>query len=145
MCYKDFGNIFNKIFVCFDFPPSFISLRFSDEWSREQSGGIPQNNTEQEMISWAKNPQYYINCKKPTDLYISLLQKDGRMNKSKFPFSDYTRKACIVITKTSEKKKLDKFNSDKIYLISKIRQHRENSMFIDNSSRRVYYINLYFN
>ena len=33
MCFEDFRSIFNKIFLCQDFPPNIIDVRFYDEWN----------------------------------------------------------------------------------------------------------------
>lgn len=79
MCFSDFRKIFNKLFVCIDFPDSFVGVRFADEWSENESGGIPVNNTEDEFLKWAQNPQYYMKLEKDSDVSISLLQKDGKI------------------------------------------------------------------
>ena len=70
MCFKDFRNIFNKIFLCQDFPPNIIGVRFYDEWNIENSGGLPLHSTEQEFIDFYKNPQYYIEIKQPGKIFI---------------------------------------------------------------------------
>jgi len=130
MCFKDFRNLFGKIFICYDFPPSIIGLRFFDKWTVEQSGGLPINNTEREFKAFAKNPQYYLNLKKDVGVFISLLQKDGRLTKSKFPFPEITRKACIIIMRANNgKQRLDTFDNDLTVEITPIRQHREISIY----------------
>lgn len=129
MCFSDFRKLYTKIFVSIDFPPSFVGFRFYDKWTEEESGGLPINNTEQEFKSWANNPQYYINIKKSTVVFISLLQNDGRLTKSKFPFPEATRKACLIISKVQGKNSLEAFDDKKTFLISPVRQHRENSLY----------------
>ncbi len=79
MCFSDFRKIFNKLFVCIDFlPDSYVGVRFFDEWTEQDSGGIPLNNTEDEFYKWASNPQYYLKLERDSDVSISLLQKDGK-------------------------------------------------------------------
>lgn len=104
-------------------------MRFIDEWSKEESGGLPVKNTQPEFVSWAKNPQYYLKLNKDTTIYLALLQPDGRMTKSKFPYPETTKKACIVISKALGKKKLNQFGETEPIFISPVRQHRENSVF----------------
>jgi len=79
MCFSDFRKIFNKLFVCIDFPDSYVGIRCNDEWTENDSGGIPLNNTEEEFFRWAQNPQYYMKLEKDSDVSISLLQKDGNL------------------------------------------------------------------
>ena len=128
MCFSDFRKIFTRLFLCIDFPNSYTGILFREKWTKEESGGIPINNTPEEIKSWANNPQYYVKLQKETTFYISLMQQDGRLTNKKFPYADYTLKTCLVISKTEGKKKLTSFDSEKAMIISQIRQHRENSI-----------------
>ncbi len=128
MCFSDFRKIYTRLFLCIDFPNSYTGILFRDKWTKEESGGIPINNTPEEMKSWANNPQYYLKLQKETTFYISLMQLDGRLTNKKFPYADYTLKTCLVISKTEGNKKLPSFDSEKAITISQIRQHRENSI-----------------
>ncbi len=98
MCYSDFRKLFSKLFVCIDFPESFIGFMFYDNWTKEESGGLPINNTQKEFSDWSKNPQYYLKLNKESEVMISIMQEDGRLNNSKFPFGESTRKCCLVIS-----------------------------------------------
>jgi len=129
MCFSDFRNIYTRLFFCIEFPPSYVGLLFKDKWTVEESGGIPINNKPEEMKSWAKNPQYYLKLEKETNIYISLMQKDGRLTNKKFPYADYTLKNCLIISNTKGKNKLTTFDSSNAINISQIRQHRENSVY----------------
>ena len=128
MCFSDFRQIFNKIYLCLDFPPTFISIRFYDKWTINESGGIPILNKPNEALEFAKNPQYYISFSKKTNCYISLQQNDGRLTKEKFPYVNCTRKNCIIIFKANSKQRLEKYEGNRIYKVSSIKQHRENGL-----------------
>lgn len=104
-------------------------MRFIDGWTSAESGGLPVKNTEPEFIAWAKNPQYYLKLNRDTSVYMALLQPDGRMTKSKFPYPETTKKACIIISKALGKKRLTSFTETEHTFISPVRQHRENSVF----------------
>ena len=110
MRYSDFRKIFNNIFFCQNFPPNFIGVRFYDEWTKENSGGLPLHNTTQELIDFFRNPQYYFQIKKPGKIIISLLQNDGRLYGAKFPFEEYVKKVCLIIFKTNSDDPIDSFN-----------------------------------
>jgi Ca2+-binding EF-hand superfamily protein len=128
MCFHDFRQIFSKIFMCYDFPASIVGIRYYDKWTVEQSGGIPINNTNKELNSFAKNPQFYLRLEKDCTVNFALMQNDGRMTKSKFPYSEYTKKACLIIAKTNSKERMNVFNNDMMVEISPVRQHREISI-----------------
>ena len=116
------------MFLCVDFPPSTIGIRFYDKWTTAESGGLPINNLPKEFISWVKNPQYYIKVEKNTTIFISLIQNDGRLTKDKFPYPSVTKKACIIVAKADKKKKLISYDKSEIKNVSSVRQHRENSL-----------------
>ena len=109
MRFSDFRKIFNQIFLCQNFPPNFIGVRFYDEWTKENSGGLPLHNTEQEFIDFFTNPQYYFEIKKSGKVIICLLQNDGRLNGVKFPFEQYIKKVCLIIFKTKKEMPIDSF------------------------------------
>ena len=124
----NFRQIYNKLFICINFPPTFIGIRFKDKWTTSESGGIPLKNTPAECLNFAKNPQYYVSFAKQTKCYISILQKDGRLTKEKFPYQNCTRKNCLVIFKVNSKKKIEKYEEKNVLQVSSVRQHRENSI-----------------
>jgi hypothetical protein len=100
-----------------------------DNWTTNESGGLPVNNTQSEFDAWGKNPQYYLKVTKATNIYISLLQPDGRMTKQKFPYPGVTQKASIIISKAQGKRRIKSFVDTEHIYISPVRQHRENSVF----------------
>jgi len=48
-------------------------------WTKQNSGGTPIKNTEQNNEDWAKNPQYLLDLQEDADLFLSLGQPDGRL------------------------------------------------------------------
>ena len=121
-------KIFTNVYVCIDFPDSFIGIRFYDAWTHRESGGLPINNTEKERKAFSKNPQYYIKVKQKTSIQITLLQNDGRLTSSKFPYSDYIRKNCLVLTPVNNKTKLNTFENSTEIEITAVKSYRENTI-----------------
>jgi len=56
MCYSDWRDIYNNMFVCIDFPEKWTGIRFTSEWTPECSGGTPSPMTEENKTKWALNP-----------------------------------------------------------------------------------------
>ena len=110
MRYSDFRKIFNNIFFCQNFPPNFIGVRFYDEWTKENSGGLPLHSTKQEFRDFFTNPQYYFEIKKPGKIIITLLQNDGRLYGAKFPFEQYIKKVCLIVFKTKNEMPINTFD-----------------------------------
>ena len=110
MRFSDFRKIFNNIFFCQNFPPNFIGVRFYDEWTKENSGGLPFNNTRQEIADFFTNPQYLFQLNKPGKIIINLLQNDGRLYGAKFPFEQYVKRVCLIVFKTKNDMPADSFN-----------------------------------
>lgn len=119
--------------MCIDFPDTYLGIRFFDGWTKAESGGLPINNLEKERKAFAKNPQYYINVRKKTSFQISLLQNDGRMTSLKFPYADYIRKNCIVLTPVKSKAKLETFDNTAETEITPVKCYRENTIVKDLS------------
>ena len=110
MRFSDFRKIFNNIFFCQNFPPSYIGVRFYDKWTNKNSGGLPIHNTEKEFRDFFLNPQYYFELKKPGRVIICLLQNDGRLYGEKFPFQKYVKKVCLLVFKTKNDSPIDNFD-----------------------------------
>ena len=110
MRFSDFRKIFNNIFFCQNFPPSYIGVRFYDKWTNKNSGGLPIHNTEKEFRDFFLNPQYYFELKKPGKVIICLLQNDGRLYGEKFPFQKYVKKVCLLVFKTKNDSPIDNFD-----------------------------------
>ena len=58
MCFSDFRQIYNKLFICKNFPPSFIGVRIYGSWTKNESGGLPVNSTQEK--TFYSNPQIYL-------------------------------------------------------------------------------------
>lgn len=132
MSFNDFRKIFSKIYICIDFPPDVLSIRFSnDRWDSRSSGGVPVNNSPKEMEDWSKNPQYYMYVPKDNcELVISLVQRDGRSFNDVFPYSKNVKKCCLIIMNANKtgKKKMECFDGNEVKHISPIRACRENTI-----------------
>ena len=121
MRYSDFRKVFNNFFFCQNFPPNYIGVRFYDQWTIENSGGIPQSNTQQEFEDLMKNPQYYINKRKKGKLIINLLQEDSRL--IGFKPAEFNKKVCVTLFKTKDEKRKNTFND--IVKMSLVIQRRD--------------------
>ena len=109
MCFSDFRNVFNKLFICKSFPSSYIGLRIFGKWTLNESGGLPINSRQEK--TFYNNPQYYFNKKTDGMVTISLLQNDGRLVEPKFPFPKTINKVCLLIFKTQRKEKVKNLNN----------------------------------
>ena len=110
MRFSDFRKIFNNIFFCQNFPPTIIGVRFYDKWTKENSGGLPLHNTNQEFIDFFRNPQYYFQINKAGRVIICLLQEDGRLYGTKFPFEEYIKKVCLIVFKVKNENPINTFD-----------------------------------
>ena len=109
MCFSDFRNIFNKLFICKSFPPSFIGLRIFGQWTREETGGLPINQKQEK--TFFNNPQYYLSKATDGPMTISLLQNDGRLVEPKFPYPKTINKVCLLIFETQQKRRVKDLNN----------------------------------
>lgn len=110
MCFEDFLRVYNKLFICINFPPSYVGFRAHGKWIvGKESGGLPLTGSQPEWQSFFKNPQYYlqINNFEGKNVYISLLQDDGRLLEPKFPFPNSVKKACLIICKVNSKNRVE--------------------------------------
>ena len=119
MCFSDFRNIFNKLFICKNFPPTYIGLRIFGKWTKGESGGLPVNSRQEK--TFYNNPQYYLYKKIDGPMTISLLQNDGRLVEPKFPFSKTINKVCLLIFKAPSKKRVTNLNNllDKTLIVNR--------------------------
>jgi len=109
MCFSDFRNIFNKLFICKSFPPNFIGLRFFGQWTSKETGGLPVNKRQEQ--TFYNNPQYYLSKENDGMMTISLLQNDGRLVEPKFPYPNTINKVCLLIFKTRLKERVTNLNN----------------------------------
>lgn len=57
-----------------------------------------------------------------------MLQNDGRLTASKFPYADYIKKNCLVLTPVKSKNKLENFESANDVEITPVKCYRENTI-----------------
>ena len=101
MCFSDFLRVYNKLFVAINFPPNYVGFRAHGTWvPHQESGGLPIHNSEEEFKAFPNNPQYYLQLRSPTKVFISLLQNDARLSGEKYPFSNSINKVCLIICTT---------------------------------------------
>ena len=119
MCFSDFRQIFNKLFICKNFPPNFIGIRIFGEWTKNESGGLPVNSRQEK--TFYSNPQYYLQKNIDGLVSISLLQKDGRLVETYFPYPGSINKVCLLIFKLPSKNKITNLNYllDKTLIVSR--------------------------
>ena len=60
--YASFRFSFDKLFVATDFPDYWQAIRFTSEWTKMSSGGLPIENTDEARQRYAQNPQYLFEC-----------------------------------------------------------------------------------
>ena len=135
MCFSDFRNVFNKLFICKNFPSSYVGLRIFSKWTVNESGGLPINSRQEK--TFYNNPQYYLNKKTDGMVTISLLQNDGRLVEPKFPFPKTVEKVCLLILKTQRREKVKNLNNllEKTLIVN-----RRDSILEINLSRGSYII-----
>ena len=126
MCFKDWRSIYHNLYACVDFKDAWFGTRFEGAWTKDNSGGVPTSGTNQESIRWAKNPQYTVELRKPTNAFISLSQEDGRDVKgSVFPFEGAINTACFTIMRAGPQEKLATgFDQKNIVKLSVLKLHR---------------------
>lgn len=55
MCYSDWRNLFNKVFISVNFPDHWNAIRYSSMFEIGCSGGLPGKSA-QSKVDWASNP-----------------------------------------------------------------------------------------
>ena len=127
MRFKDWRTHFDNLFMCVDFTEEWWGQRFGGEWTQQNSGGIPTNNSVEAAQNWAKNPQFVLELKSKTETFISMVQEDGRAFKgSEFPFPEKIKTACFTVMKLEAgQSRVEAFDASKIVKLSVLKQHRE--------------------
>ena len=128
MCFKDWRNIYNNLFMCIDFPPTWGGLRAKYMWNKAAGTAQGLPNKPDAFDRFARNPQFKIQLKAPkTELFISLTQKDGRLQEGlKFPYPTVIVPACIIIMNVPNNiQKITKFEKSLVNTISVVKEHRE--------------------
>jgi hypothetical protein len=136
MCYSDFRNIFQNLFISVDFPVEWTGVRFQSCWDNTCSGGTPSPFKEPMLTQWASNPQYLLEIKKvaSAEVFISLAQPDGRARGSdgayeSFPFEGRIHPVCFCVMRPgTDEKMMAKFEKSKVHKVSVLKEHREVSL-----------------
>ena len=96
MCWEDFYNNFNKLYICKIFPPTWQQFSITDSWEGNTAGGPLEprvrsdedskkgNIQPQSNDKWFNNPQFRLSVKKKTQIYISLMQEDEKISKRQY-------------------------------------------------------------
>ena len=132
--YSDFKKIFTKLFLNYHFPTSYTGFYYEDSWdkNKESCGGIPIFKTENNVLMWAKNPQYYLYIENDTEVYFNLNQPDGRFSTEKFPYKYSIASTCLIIIKVKNKSPILNYNDvNDIVYTSPVRKHKDNSVKIN--------------
>ena len=126
MCFKDWRDIYHNLYACVDFSDEWWGVRFEKEWNPSNSGGVPTTANRQDALNWAKNPQFVLELKSKTQIFVSLSQQDGRyVKKSVFPFDGPIKTACFTIMKLESNEESARFfDSNKIVKLSVLKLHR---------------------
>jgi hypothetical protein len=132
MCFSDWRNIFNKLFVSVNFPDKWNAIRYYSEFTTEHSGGLP-GKAPQSKVDWATNPQFYFEAKQDMELFVSLGQDDGRKVQSngkyfKFPYSEVIHPVCLTVCKVDGPNMLKEFDRKAVLTTSVLKEHREVSV-----------------
>jgi len=92
--------------------------------------------SEENMIRWAKNPQFLFECFEVTEVFISLAQPDGRVKRDeedppyeKFPYANRIHPVCFTVMRLPQgKNRVEKFDKANIEGVSILKEHREVSL-----------------
>jgi calpain len=133
MSFEDFMELFTRMSICIKFPKRYTGRRFYNEWKGPTAGGTPltKKPKETQMNLWRGNTQYLIEVNKPTHVFISIAQEDGRLRacgKDIYPFGTVTYFAQIMIVPSPDGQKVANF--DNLLGASGFVLHRENYLDI---------------
>ncbi|OMJ73061.1 hypothetical protein SteCoe_28338 [Stentor coeruleus] len=126
MCFRDWRNLYHNLYACVDFADEWWGKRFASEWTSLNSGGVPKSSSRQEAINWAKNPQFIMEIKVQTEIFIDLSQEDGRFIKGDvYPYEKSTRCACYAILKLlPAEEEIKSFDQSRVVKLSVAKLHR---------------------
>ena len=127
MCFKDWRGIYDNLFSCVDFADHWFGIRFKDEWTPQNSGGVPTTANREDAERWSKNPQFYLDLRNKSEVFLSLSQEDGRFIKDgEFPYEGNVRTTCFAIIKLEPNEETASFfDAKKIVSLSVLKLHRE--------------------
>ena len=91
--------MYDNLFVCIKFADYYSGYQFFGAWTEANSGGTPLKNTAEANALWAENPQYLMELKKDSHVFISLGQPDQRLIPGEvYPFSTLPH-ALLILTR----------------------------------------------
>ncbi len=86
--------------MCINFPNDYEGFTIASSFTKQNCAGVPKKD-EQSQIDYAlKNPQYILQVKAPTQIYITLKQNDGNTKIS----NNYLFNFLILINKILNRK-----------------------------------------
>ena len=127
MAYSDWREIFEHLYMCVDFPNNWSGMRVFDNWNHSNSGGLPMKKDLYD--DFALNPQYMMELSRPTEVFMSLGQKDGRLVPgNRFPYPEVIHPVCVLCIDAPDGQKLITFEPPKVKAQSVVKEHRELSV-----------------
>jgi hypothetical protein len=72
MHYNDWKDNFSTLFINNDFPEDWTGVRFRSEWTKQNSGGLPNSYTRDVLERYAHNPQFTIECANDSEVMFSM-------------------------------------------------------------------------
>ena len=120
MCFSDFREIFNTIYICKNFPPNYVGIRIYSKWD----GNGAQLNIDENNKKFWNYPQYFLNKQTDGIISICLIQNDGRLNRGVLSsYGQYRDRTMLCIFKVSSKEKINSFKNRIYDCITKIREN----------------------
>ena len=83
-------------------------------------------NNKQQILNWAKNPQFFMELKRDTSVFINLSQDDGRFTKKgEFPYEGVIKTACFTLMRLeNNEESVKSFDQSRIVKLSVLKLHR---------------------
>ena len=67
MCYPDFLKYFNRMSICYDFTDDYHGIKYFGNWNEKNGGGIPYQNTPEQLKAFTTNEQYFFELKEASN------------------------------------------------------------------------------
>lgn len=133
MHFDDLIQQYSKLSICHDFPDEYNGLRFKHEWTKDNCGGVPFNNTDEQRKAFCKNTQFRIRIKpeagNQTNIVIALEQPDGRMQASErnqFPFRNSYNPIIMLLFRLPEgQEKTEGFDGNNMMEMTAITSYKQ--------------------
>lgn len=119
MTFKDFSQLFSSLFTGFKLPKKYICNAIREKWDDKTPSGIckAKGAPEKDRIKFSRdNHQYVMEITSPTDIFIILIQQDGRLYRGeKYPYKTVCNGLNILVFDLDEGERvLEKFDMDKM-------------------------------